>query len=1080
MARRSNNPQVGVTWDTVSLPISGGVDLRSNDRARPLAKLARLVNGTFEERNSVAKRTGHVARRVMMDVPFFVNDRPEEERWIYGVGSTDPVFSGDLPVSPAQRHLRGVVTRGDEVAAWTGDRLLSWNSGQRKWTGSCDFFEDNELNYGTGAALLAPSGPVTDLPGPSNVVSTQHNSLLGKSLRAQFWVVDGEAFGQLLSDDGGAVSPPVTLNQLLNSSGNPEDAGTVTGIQVLYMGGHFCAVLGNDADEVYLAHIPEATPSEDWQLEFVADFDNLNWDVCKFRDDRAIVAGVSLEGLKAVYVNRTGPVGEVFSLDYALHLPSGLTCAVSVAPGTEQIGMVWATAADAWQAVYTPDGDLLGSASLATEEITRRVAITSLSLVNATGGSTFVSYCHTASDDAGVGYEYVTAVQFTSVGEELRDTYYHCTIASRAFSVGQIPFVTLVTTDLDENQPKQSTYALVGGVKSKFVAGAWGRQAAAIFPGDNSSVPNEDLPRSVDFGPDQDAHNRTKWCLGFTHQPRYARGQQDNRDEKVQVENRGLRVELDFLPPLRFAEAGKSTYMAGAAVQQWDGERIHEAGFLLWPEYLGNPTVSNDDDGTMTVGDKQYRVYYCRRNRWGEVSRSAAVTTDIVTVSDTTSKVTVRVKSLTVTTDDRVYLEIYRSNGGAFKLISGFDASTAVQNDMSAAGMSYVDMASDESVESNPSDPSAPSLTSLPELEEVAPPGCEVIATIGQRVFFAGGIVPAGRVAYTKEFEPGETIGWNDQSILEQTLERDTRPVTALCALGEGVLAFRRDDAYVWGGPGPDNTGEGTFSAPVKVAIDRGADSQECVVVVPDGVMLFTQDGPRIVLESRQVAVAGDEVTPAARGRYPVAALLVPYASQVRFYLDNGVVLVYDYVTRFWSTHTGLRCRGAVMSRGYAVLARADGEVWFETPGVYLDGGLPYEYLWKTAEIRREELITGAHRFRRWAVNGDWRGSHELTVRIYYSGSPYVGYQRTWDPSTAVDNEPFGDTLWPDPTLYSGKDGVYRTRRRFDTRGTRAASVAFEVSDGYATGDSFVITELALELGLKDGLTRLPRRDFNG
>lgn len=63
-----------------------------------------------------------------------------------------------------------------------------------------------------------------------------------------------------------------------------------------------------------------------------------------------------------------------------------------------------------------------------------------------------------------------------------------------------------------------------------------------------------------------------------------------------------------------------------------------------------------------------------------------------------------------------------------------------------------------------------------------------------------------------------------------------------------------------------------------------------------------------------------------------------------------------------------------------------------------------------------------------------------------------------------------------DPGTVGDQDGVYRVRRRFARQ--RMASVSLEFSDRGAPGNSFVITEIALELGTKEGLTRLPNRTF--
>lgn len=1095
MARHSSNAQQGLTWREVTLPIMSGVDLRANARAIPQVRLARLINGSFDERNAVGKRAGHVGGRVIAEGNnLFPWPAVGTYQWLYGHGRFSP--SEDATTQsvwrPLQDQLKDVVNREGQISVWTGDRLFSYDPNLKTWHGSNRYWDLATISPDPqkGVPLYAPSAKVSDLPSRPDQVATQHQTVRGLKYLLQAWLVSSTLWVRVTNEDG-TVLVEKSLMAGNDHNGTPVTMVTIGYIKCIYLGGSLCIFAADsDTSQLWFVRILETDPTATAIIDTVTAVGDLtamnHWDCYKVDDNRAVVAYRDVGEIKIAYVEAfpgviQQPAASGTSIPLETFTADGVV-AVAVSP-SGFLGFVWASGAAAKCRVTTPAGADDGSVGTLEAAAPVRVTCCHLGIEDTT--HFFVGY---AQVDSGAD-PYTKVIRFrntgTVSGSEVR---WNVKIAGSAFTVGNEPCVTMVT--VNQGTVKQATYVLQIGVKNPRVGGAWGRHGAGL-------AALADIPRSADFLPGQDKYNRTKWILSFTHNPKFYEterlievGDAVGMTEPFTVqEQRGLRVEMDFLPDLTWAPFGRSVYFSGAQPHVWDGKRVTEAGFLQWPDYTAALTATNNAGAVMTVGDVKYRVYFCRKNQWGEVSRSPAITSAVINIPDTTTQVNITLSTLEVTEDEQVYYEIYRTQvgpGPTYRLISGIDVTTALKNDRTVKEVVYVDTASDTSIARFPVDPHNPVSGVLSELDEVALPGCTVLASANDRLWFAGGEVPPGKAFYSKIKEPGEQAAWNDQAVLEYTVDNSTEPITAIGDLSGLTVLFRENSVYRVAGDGPDNTGAGSYPVAQRASSDLGALNQKGVVRTPDGLAFWSSEGPRILTEQLAVAVLGDEVTPAARNRTVRAALLSPRPSQVRWYLDNGTALVYDYITRFWGVHTGLDVNGACFASNGAVIVRTDAVVMFEDSAVKTDAGRVYEYSFKTSELRPSELVQGSNRCRRWAASGVWKGSHDLKVNVYYDGSPYKSEEITWDVAAAMDDVGWGeadagvfgttgDSLWPSLTITSN-DGVYRTRRRF--RRQRFSTVALEFSDNFASGDGFVITEVALEVGSKDGLTRLPGRSF--
>lgn len=1023
MPKNSRSPQSGLVWETVSLPIRGGADLRSNDRARPVGRLAKVLNGSFDERLSVTKRRGHSGARVRTEEAYFPSPAIDT-RWVYGVGACNPETPTDPLTGPVQRHLRGAAVLGTETASveavWTGDRLYTHDSARDSWVsgGKQDpYWEAEDVLAGAGTPLYLPAGPVEDVRINNRNVTRDHTAAEGRDYLLTAWRQVVDVFVTVTTRAGAVV-----VENLRVSAGAPLGGGPAYGagislkwLKAYALDGRLAVVWFSDGN-VYMAHADESAPAA-WFQEILVATAAQHYDVAKTADDRALVVWRTADPgvIFGSYFDGTGVVSVPAPSGFTL-VATGATgpVAAAVHPVTGNIGLVWSAGTTARCGVFAPNGDTLMNQEFhATGTPPSQCACAARSV--ATSPNLFAGF---VDYDAGTDDKSTHCGGFDAIGGPTAEVYdrANCRLASAAFAVGQEVFVVLKTHTV--GAIVQHTYALMPGISGVGLpAGVWGRSTALAFVAG-------DVPRSVDFVPGQDQTNRTRWCGGFTHTPRYVLRLDQPPDANVVFsEKRALRVRLDFLPPLRHAQLGRSLYFAGAAVKQWDGGRVSDAGFFQWPEYSVQPEQAGD--GIITAGTRRYRVYYARRNRHGEVTRSPAITSAAVVIAENKEITFTTAPKGTFSTDDDGYHEVYRTvdSGTTFYLVAGYEGSHDSYTRI-GDGLTYVDNLPDASLVNNPIDPHNPNPGALSELEETSPPGCEIIAAVEDRLWFAGGVVPVGTAAYTKRHEPGETAGWNDMGVLVYQPDVRHVPITAVAALSGGVALFRADEVMHLTGPGPDNFGQGEYSPVRRIPSDGGALVPEGTVHLPDGIAFWSVDGPRILTSQGIVTTIGDEIAPVARGRLPLAAVLVPRTSQVRWYLDDGTVLVYDYAVRQWATANNIRAIHAGYSPrvGGAFVVRANGIAMFEDD-IYADAGRPYEFAIRTAELRPSELLQGSNRARRWAATGEWRGPHRLRVTAYNDGSPMPREHYTWDVGSDLDNSAFGtapgdwgtagDSMWP-------------------------------------------------------------------
>ena len=551
--------------------------------------------------------------------------------------------------------------------------------------------------------------------------------------------------------------------------------------------------------------------------------------------------------------------------------------------------------------------------------------------------------------------------------------------------------------------------------------------------------------------------------------------------------------ELDFIPKLRSAEAGRTMYFAGAQLWAYDGSEAVEAGFHLAPE--GTTYTPQGSGGALSAGSYRYRVDLCHKNAQGEEVRSWSVVSSAVTAVNN-DRVSITIPQMPHTRREDAYFLIFRTeaNGSVYYIVNSRNPISLafIKNNPATASFTFLDGSSDSVIragEYHPANVAGNYVDPLPA------PACEIVAGGRDRLWLAGGELAYGEIAPSRLFFPGQTPTFNPA--LNVQVDRNSEPITAIGFVGDITAVFRRTKTYVLDSDGPDNSYNGTWSTPRLAISDVGAVSQESVVLSAIGLWFQSSAGLRIISPSGSVNQdIGIEVDPIAEGINVSAAVVVPQYTQVRWYSrDTKDALVYNYTTKAWTTWTGLSCVGAVFwpVTNLAVLARGDGYLWVEDAATFTDAGSPYEMKVQTSWLHAKAL-GDFQRVRRFALFGQSVSPHTLRSRVFYDerafhteefldafpgqGTDFLN-SATWGQD--FSGEGWGGGFWGDcdndfslstkSDLWF-RDNTYRFRHRPHRQKCSVFSVEF--SDQGAPNAGFVPVVLALELGVKPGLDRAP------
>ena len=183
-----------------------------------------------------------------------------------------------------------------------------------------------------------------------------------------------------------------------------------------------------------------------------------------------------------------------------------------------------------------------------------------------------------------------------------------------------------------------------------------------------------------------------------------------------------------------------------------------------------------------------------------------------------------------------------------------------------------------------------------------------------------------------------------------------TGPITALSAMDDKLIIFKKDAIYYITGTGPDNTGSNDdFSEPVFITSTVGCANPLSIVFSPRGLMFQSDKGIWLLGRDLSTSYIGADVEQ-FNASVVQSAVNVPATNQVRFTLSTGETLMFDYYYSQWATFIGVPAISSTLFQGFHTYINSFGQVYQESPGTYLDGSRPVLMSFTTSWINTAGL----------------------------------------------------------------------------------------------------------------------------
>ncbi len=272
-------------------------------------------------------------------------------------------------------------------------------------------------------------------------------------------------------------------------------------------------------------------------------------------------------------------------------------------------------------------------------------------------------------------------------------------------------------------------------------------------------------------------------------------------------------MQFRCMSPERRATAtlGGLLYIAGGFVSVWDGSRNVEAGFLDTPR-IKNLTANNGAGALTPSATYTYALAYDWYDTTGKRHLSPVSDDSTVTLGasdDTVDMSLTSLKSLRSTQggDKAGRVLVYRTKAAPDRL-----KRRALLEFTGSALLSVSDVASDADLtDEEVIYTQGERGTITGPLQDHAPFPARFLAAGIDRIL-SGGLPDQSEWQQSKLAQQGLPIGWNNRSQYRGTVTGSR--ITAVFSMDEANYVATKDQIFFVGGPGPDDTGAGGFSAP--------------------------------------------------------------------------------------------------------------------------------------------------------------------------------------------------------------------------------------------------------------------------
>lgn len=437
---------------------------------------------------------------------------------------------------------------------------------------------------------------------------------------------------------------------------------------------------------------------------------------------------------------------------------------------------------------------------------------------------------------------------------------------------------------------------------------------------------------------------------------------------------------------------GNNAAIAGASVLNYDGATLSEQNFHIYPDVTAYSVTTGVSGSAWDVTvDSLYGYIFTYEwiDNQGQVHRSfpSPVLSPVASghsytfaASSTQCQATLTIPTLRVTnkSGSQVVINVYRTiaNGSVYFLVSSFGT---VINDPSVANVTFIDETPDDLITGNIQ------IYTTGALGYFAPPASAAITNFKNRAVYVSSEDPY-QIGYSNAVLQNFPVQFVPEFILN--IGTVGGALTTVAQMDDKMIFFKSGKIsgpaiYYMVGQGPAPSGASNdFQDPLPIAVDVGNVDRPSVVLTPVGLMFKSDKGIYLIDRSLQASYIGAPVE--GYNQYSVlSAQLIPNSTQVRFWISNGTLLMYDYFFKKWSTWTPPAGISDCIFQGQHTYVDATGQVYQETPGLFVDGAsTPVLMSFTTAWIKLAGLV-GYQRAYFFFLLAQYISSHKLSLSLY-------------------------------------------------------------------------------------------------
>lgn len=474
--------------------------------------------------------------------------------------------------------------------------------------------------------------------------------------------------------------------------------------------------------------------------------------------------------------------------------------------------------------------------------------------------------------------------------------------------------------------------------------------------------------------------------------------------------------------------------------------------------------------GNVSAQQYYYQVTYEWTDNQGNAFRSAPSIPITVTSTSGHSSTVINVPTLRLTykTAHPVKIVIYRWSVAQQVYYQTTSISQPLLNDLTVDSVSFTDLNSDATILGN-----------------------NILYTTGGVVENIGAPPTASMTLFDDRFwvidAEDRNLLWFSKQVIEATpvemsdlltmyvapsigVTGSTGIMRALGAMDDKLVIFKKGAIYYVNGTGPDNTGSNSqYSQPIFITAVVGSTNQNSIVFTPRGLMFQSDKGIWLLGRDLSTSYIGAPVE-AFNGATVLSAVNIPETNQVRFTLDSGVTLMYDYYYDQWGTFVNVPGISSCIYQDLHTFINLDGQVFQETPGQYLDGSNPVLMGFTTSWLN----MTGLQGYQRaffFYLLGEYLSPHKLNLSIGYDYNPSPSQATLISPTNF--NPAYGSSSPYGAGTYGGPAALERWRIFLKRQRCQAFQIKlqelYDGTFGIPAGAGLTLSGINVVYGSKSG-----------